>query len=135
MNQPFSVTARAWQEVPLEKGVLIHSLSDLLNAQLTLSDYGTGVEEFNFTAILEPVEFFPTKYQYTKRARRIDAEMRMDYDQAVHANMDTFKALLAQLYLHTVDLLEKEEIPAFDLPRFKQDLEDFFAHQGWLVSV
>jgi hypothetical protein len=135
MNQPFSVTARAWQEAPLEKGVLIHSLSDLLQAQLTLSDYGTGVVEFNFTAILEPVEFFPTKYQYTKHSKRIDAEMRMDYDQAVHANMDTFKALLAQLYLHTVDLLEKEKIPDFDLPRFKADLEDFFAHQGWLVSV
>ena len=58
MNKPFSVTARIWKDVPLEKGSLIHSLSALLNEQLRLSQYGDGVVEYNFTAIIEPSDFF-----------------------------------------------------------------------------
>jgi hypothetical protein len=135
MNKPFSVTARVWKGVPMEKGVFIHSLSDLLNAELQLADYGNGVAEVNFTAIIEPEEFFPAKYRYLKSKKRIDAEMRMDYDQVVNAAIGEFKGLVAQLYLDTLDLLETERITDFDLKKFRQDLEDLFARQGWIVSV
>lgn len=135
MNKPFSVTARAWKDVPLEKGIFIHSLTDLLNSHLQLSDYGDGVVEFNFTAIIEPEEFFPTKYRYLKGKKRIDAEIRMDYDQAVKAAIGEFRGLVAQLYLDTLDLLETKKIVDFDLKKFRQDLEDLFVRQGWIVSV
>ncbi|GJM33371.1 MAG: hypothetical protein DHS20C18_23720 [Saprospiraceae bacterium] len=135
MNKPFSVTARAWKDVPLEKGVFIHSLTDLINEQIKLSDYGTGVAEYNFTAIIEPDEFFPTKYRYLKSKKRIDAEIRMGYEQALNATQDDFKGLVTRLYLDTIDLLEKENIQDFDLKRFRQDLEDLFERMGWVVSV
>ncbi len=135
MNEPFSVTARVWKEVPLEKGVFIHSLTDLLNEQLSLSDYGTGITEYNFTPIIEPKEFFPTKYRYDSSKKLIDAEIRMDYEQVINATLDDFKGLTARLYLDTIDLLEKENIQDFDLKRFRQDLEDLFERMGWVVSV
>lgn len=135
MDKPFSVTARVWKDVPLGKGVFIHSLSDLLNAELQLADYGNGVAEVNFTVIIERDEFFPAKYRYLKSKKRIDAEMRIVYNQAMDAAMGEFKGLVAQLYLDTLDLLEDKNIPDFDLKNFRQDLEDLFARQGWIISV
>ena len=135
MNRPFSVTARVWKDVPLEKGVFIHSITDLINAHLKLPDYGNGVAEYNFTAIIEPDEFFPAKYRYLKRKKRIDAEMRMDYLMAIKAPMDEFKGLVAKLYLDTINLLEKKKIADFDLKKFKQDVENLFENQGWLITI
>ena len=135
MNKPFSVTARIWKDVSLEKGSVIHSLSALLNEQLRLSRYGDGVVEFNFTAIIEPSEFFPAKHRYSKSEKRFDVEIRMDHDQAIIVDMGTFKGLVAHHYLETIDLLEKEEVKNFDLRQFRQDVEDLFASEGWMVSV
>ena len=135
MNKPFSVTARIWKNVPLEKGSLIHSLSALLNEQLRLSQYGDGVVEYNFTAIIEPSDFFPAKHRYLKSEKRIDVETKMDYDQVIKVDMETFKSLVAQQYLETIDRLEKQKIENFDFGQLRRDVEDLFARQGWVVSV
>lgn len=135
MNTPFSVTARAWKEVPLEKGIIIHSLSDLLNERLQLSKYGSGIREFNFTAIIEPQAFFPTKYRYLKARQRVDAEIRIDYEQAMATSIETFKSLVAQNYLQAIDLLAEKNIADFDLLSFRHDLQELLAGEGWMVPV
>jgi hypothetical protein len=135
MNQEFSVTARVWKDVPLEKGVFIHSITDLLNENLSLSSYGDGIAEFNFTAVIEPDAFFPDKFRFLKSKKRVDAELRMDYEQAMAASMDAFKGQAVKLYLEAIEKIEAKAVQGFDTPQFKQDVESLFESQGWLMYV
>ena len=59
----------------------------------------------------------------------------MDYDQVIKVDMETFKSLVAQQYLETIDRLEKQKIENFDFRQLRRDVEDLFARQGWVVSV
>ena len=135
MSKSFSVTARVWKDLPFEKGAIIHSLSDLFNVQLQLSEYGSGVVEFNFTAIIEPQEFFPTKYRYVEGSKRLDAEIRLDYDRAITSSLEAFKGIVAQQYLNTIDHFESKNISNFNFDALKQDVEALFFRQGWMVSA
>lgn len=134
-EKPFSATSRVWREVAMDKCIVIYSMNALLNDTLQFLDYGLGVEVFNFTAIIEPREFFPTKFRYLKKKKRMDAEVRMDYQQAMEASLDEFKSLVAKTYLQAIDLLASKKIPDFDMPRFRRDVEQLFEHQGWLAAA
>lgn len=133
MRKEISVTARVWKDVPLEKGVFIHSLTDLLNDHIDLSTYGKGVEEFNFTAIIEPDNFFPDKFRYSGKCKRVDIEWRMPYRKVLSTPTDVFKGQLARAYLGAIDEIIKSNISGFDALRFRKDVEDLFEKQGWLA--
>ncbi|HMQ48845.1 MAG TPA: Imm44 family immunity protein [Saprospiraceae bacterium] len=132
---PFSATSRVWREVAMDKCIVIYSMNHMLNHALNFSDYGLGIEVFNFTVIIEPREFFPTKFRYVKKKKRMDAEVRMDYQQAMDASLDEFKSLVANTYLQAIDLLATKKIPDFDMPHFRHDVVQLFEQKGWLVAA
>ena len=132
-NKAFSVTARVWKDIPLEKGIFVHSITDLLNDNLSLTTYGDGIIEFNFTAIIEPEEFFSDKFRYTKSKKRIDTELRMDYEQALNASINQFKEQIAKLYLAAIKKFEEKSVQNFNLSQFREDVESLFESQGWMM--
>ncbi len=134
MEQGISVTARVWKDVPLEKGGLIHALTDLLNDHIDLSNYGKGVVEFNFTAIIEPDRFFPNKFRYLSKCKRVDIEWRMPHQKALSTPIDVFKGQIARDYLAAIDKIVERKISGFDALRFRKDVEDLFEKQGWLIA-
>jgi hypothetical protein len=133
MKRKMSVTARVWKDIPLEKGVFIHSLTNLLNDHIDLSCYGKGVTEFNFTAVIEPDSFFPNKFRYQKESSKIDVERRIPYEEVIDSQLGAFRVQVARLYLDVISELIEQDISEFDAKRFRQDVEDLFENQGWLA--
>lgn len=134
---PFYLSPITWQEltdkVAFDNAPL---LEDTLNAHLSLSNYGSGLDRlsFVFIAVQPDNRIHEEVLRYSRKKRELYIQKKLPYDLVVACDKPQVLQLMAATYLETLEDLDKKRIPDIDLPRFRADVQALFEAQGWLVE-
>ena len=125
-----------WKDIA-DKAPLVNRIEDLLNESIDLSDYGSGLTAIRFVPfiLLPSNQVHQEEVTYSRRKKEIFIKLPVDYTLAESADEGTFRALLAQLFLASIEEYSKHRIPDFDWRRFQADVRRLFAGEGWEHTV
>lgn len=121
-----------WKDIA-DKAPLVNRIEDLLNGAIDLSDYGSGLTAIRFVPVvlLPSNQVHEAEITYSGRKKEIFVKLPIDYALAESADEKTFRALLARLFLTSIEEYPKHQVRDFDWRRFKADVERLFAGEGW----
>ena len=95
-----------------------YRLRVLLNEQIDLAKYGTGVQSILFSPIIG--EVFPPKSTYSRRYRKLTVEFFLDPEKAVQATEEEF---FYQMLDGLIEAIKAMKLPKkFDIEQFEEDL-------------
>lgn len=135
-KSPIWVGFIAWRDFE-EHGLQLNAVQRALNDAINLTDYGSSIISFNFI----PMALRPTnniheeKITYSSRKKEINIHLKLDYQQVINAGVQGFLPLVGQLLLAGIDQAAQKRVKDFDWVRFKQDISDLLAENGWLLPV
>jgi len=111
------------------------SFENLLNHQLDLNDYGTGLTKINFTFVGLPTTDQPQKNEaeYDPIQKQISLKLNLNYFQLKHASKNDVSKMMATLFLNAVGVYEQLEIPNFKKGKFYDNVEALFFRRGLLL--
>jgi hypothetical protein len=120
----FETGAIFWHELE-NKAYAIRKVGELLDKNIRLTDYGTGIVRFVFVpiAVLPSNKIHEEKISYSKAKREITLYLKLDYAAAAAADETAFQQLVAQLFLRGIDEAPQSRIRDFDWARFRRDVE------------
>ena len=129
----FYTSAIFWEDFR-DKALSVKKIRHLLNDNLPLGQYGSGIKSFSFM----PIAARPTNIiheeviKYSSDKKEMYVALKLDYEAVSSSNELTFLQLLANLFLRAIDEAPQQIVQDFDWPRFRRDVTELFEEEGWL---
>ncbi len=133
---PIWLGAIFWHELA-EKSFTVHPIQLTLNEHIDLSDYGTGIQAIRFVAIaVRPTnKIHEAGIEYKPRKKELYINAKLDYKEVEEAPIEDVPKMVAASFVDRINRYEDVGVKDFDTVRFKRDVEQLFAGEGWLVGV
>ena len=111
------------------------SFEDLLNNQLSLSEYGNGLTKVDFTFVGLPTTDQPQKNEaeYDPIQKQVSLKLNLNYFQLKNAAKNDVSKIMATLFLNSIDVYEQLEISDFKKGKFYNSVEGLFFRKGLLL--
>ncbi|GJM33521.1 MAG: hypothetical protein DHS20C18_25220 [Saprospiraceae bacterium] len=131
--RPFGLSAILWDGIGDNISISIGLLENLLTENLSMENYGKGVEliSVNFIAVPPENKNHPEQLKYHPRGRELYAQLKLPFQQIRYASPQQIIKLMAQTYLKAIDQYADLTIPDFNLRQFKTDVIQLFDRAGW----
>ena len=119
----------------IESKVDSSSFEELLNNNLSLSDYGTGLTNVNFTFIgITPTDQTQkNEAEYDPIQKQVSLKLNLNYYQLKNATKNDVSKMMATLFLNSIAVYEQLEVPEFKKGKFYNDVEGLFFRRGLLL--
>ena len=111
------------------------SFENLLNNNLDLSDYGTGLTNIDFTFVgLSPTDQ-PQKNEasYDPIQKQLSLKFNLNHYQLKMGTKNDASKMMATLFLNSTSIYEQLDVPEFKKGKFYNDLEGLFFRRGLLL--
>lgn len=134
-NKEIILNAIAWQDVAAK--VDVEPMQKLLGNFIRLVNYGEGVKQVVFTFIATPTSdiFHDNDASFDAKTGAIQMALRLSYEHVQSATKKRCWQMMASLVLVSLDLYDGLVITNFDLISFRDDLQNLFEQEGWLVPA
>ncbi len=135
MKRAFNIQAIVWHEV--KQLIDVDPIHEALNTYLDLSKYGTGIEYISFTYIAVKPEntIHNNDARYISYSKTLELQLKLSYLHIQKAESPQILEMMAALFMVSIDLYAKLDIPDFNTSAFKRDCEHLFESKGWLKSL
>lgn len=124
--------AVSWKAVS-HKMPWVKEAEEKLNDELSLSDYGMGLQSIHFVPIaVQPSnKLHEDDISYDAEEARLSIYLKLDYGAVAAADKPAFLRLLAELFLRGLDEAPQDAVPGFDWAGFRGAVEAVFVEAGW----
>jgi len=129
----FEIKSISSQEI--EDKIDSASFEDLLNDNLNLSDYGTGLTKIHFTFVaLQPTDQ-PVKNEasFDPIQKQVSLKLNLNYYQIKTADKNDVSKMMATLFLNSIGVYEQLEVHEFKKGKYANDVEGLFFRRGLLL--
>ncbi|MCB9296883.1 MAG: hypothetical protein H6559_27755 [Lewinellaceae bacterium] len=132
----FYTSAVFWKDFR-EKALSVKKVRHLLNDNLSLDKYGSGIKSFSFV----PIATRPNNtlheeiIKYSSDKKEMNVALKLDFKAVSDSDESAFLQLLAHLFLRAIDEAPQHKVRDFDWPRFRQDVAELFQAEGWLQAA
>jgi len=111
------------------------SFGELLNDNLDLNDYGTGLTKVGFTFVGKKPDDQPiqNEAEYDPIQKKISLKLNLNYYQIKSVEKNDVSKVMATLFLNSIDVYKQLEVPEFEFSKFYRDLEGLFFRRGLLL--
>ncbi|SRR6266581_3315421 len=127
------ITCDAWWESKVDK--VQGDLADLgFRRFFEDKDYGASVAEIGLILMCQRASLnLKQRIRFVKQKRDFSMDIMLDLEQMMQVDHESRRKIIAEKIATEVPLvLKKYKFKDFDLPRFSQDLSDWFKQHGWL---
>lgn len=116
------------------KDLQVTALQEALNKHLSLKNYGPGIQELRFIAVVMPKDdtLHPEDSRYSTRLHRLSIWRKLDYEQAIDASEEGFLQMVALAFLKAVSEIPLLGITHFNNDAFYKDAALAFKEEGLL---
>ncbi len=128
-----SMTCDAWWESKVDK--VLGDLEDLgYRSFFEEKDYGTSVAWIGLLLMCQRASLnLKQRIRFSKQKKDLSMDIMLDLEQMMQLDHESRRKIIAAKIVAEVPLvLKKYKFKDFDLPRFSQDLSDWFKQRGWL---
>ena len=110
------------------------ALGDLLELNIDLDQYGTGLRHIYFTILADDPEdkMEGALIDYNPDDKYIETTLPVSYPGLLLMNQQYNRSLLAMLFLTSLKFYEKVGLTDFDILTFHRDVKALFWQEGWL---
>jgi hypothetical protein len=110
------------------------ALGDLLELNIDLDQYGTGLRHIYFTILADDPEdkMEGALIDYNPDEKYIETTLPVSYPGLLLMNQQYNRSLLALLFLTSLKFYEKVGLGDFDVQTFHRDVKSLFWQEGWL---
>ena len=132
----FYTSAVFWKDFR-DKALSVKKIRRLLNDNLPLDKYGSGIKSFSFIPIaVRPNNTLHEEMKkYSSDKKEMHVALKLDYEAVSGSDDLAFFQLLAHLFLRAIDEAPQHKVQDFDWPRFRKDVAGLFEAEGWLQAV
>ena len=97
-------------------------------------DYGESVAEIGLILMCQRASLnLKQRIRFSKQKKDLSMDIMLDLEQMMQLDHESRRKIIAAKIVAEVPLvLKKYKFKDFDLPRFSQDLSDWFKQRGWL---
>ena len=116
------------------KDLKVTALQEALNKHLSLKDYGAGIQELRFIAVVMPKDdtLHPDDTRYASRLHRLSLWRKLDYEQAIETSEEGFLQMVALAFLKTISEISSLGITRFNSDAFYKDAAQALKEEGYL---
>jgi hypothetical protein len=135
-NQPIYTSSAAWREVPFEKVAACFDIGDFIDERVSMSIFGSGLEEIWFVALIMLPEdrIHLNEIHLLRKTKTLEVCWRMDYDRAQAATLPEFREYIFEFFLETMKhAFEVKKVKDFDREGFLAALEK--EGKAWLKTA
>lgn len=113
-----------------------YPMEKVFNSHLKLSDYGSGIERifFSFLAVPSDNKRHRQRLGYDADSRSLEVVLPLSYAHVQSHASEDVQTMMAALFLTSLSLYPRLDIPDFDWDRFSGDVEHLLQQRGWLPS-
>lgn len=119
--------------------IVSNKIENTFNQAFARKNYGQGVEEWAYAAIIFPpeidgykVEGYTEYRRYHKKEKSIEFRLRIDYFQFRDGDESVQTKLICEALIRSLERLDKNPIPDFDHLGLKSDFVEFCKKQKWI---
>lgn len=125
-NTSFEITYVATEAIGMKLPVI--DLEELLNASLTLADYGEELQKvfIVFLAVSKEDEFHQEKITYTESEAHLEMVLRLPYKDVLKSDSGASMQLLKEAFLKGIESCKQDGIAEVDWELFHQQAKQFF---------
>lgn len=122
-HKDFEITSVATDEVGDKLDTI--SLEDLLNDQLKLRDYGSGVKKVFFVFLVVPANnsIHENEVFFDSENHTIEAALKLDYDLILKGSKTTAKKMMYELFCSLFEIDIVQALTDFDYKGLQDNLE------------
>jgi len=97
-------------------------------------DYGESVAEIGLILMCQRASLnLKQRIRFSKQKKDLSMDIMLDLEQMMQLDHESRRKIIAEKIVTELPLvLKKYKFKDFDLPRFSQDLSDWFKQRGWL---
>ena len=131
------MSAEAWGDAATDLMKASGQIEKVVNKALADKSYGGGVRQWAFITILLPPEMhedYPERFRYHKSDKSVEFRLRIDLKAFEAANKSGQKRLICEALLRSLDILEREKVPAFDHRQLRADFAEIAKRHRWLTA-
>lgn len=129
-EKEFNIKSISWHEVADKIDDTI--ISQLLNDNIELTSYGSGLKNIYFKYICVQASNTNHKNEASFKNGDLEIALQLSYTHVFENDNNTVTGMMIRLFLVSIDLYEKMEIPDFDVKRFRDDVQELFKKEGLL---
>lgn len=108
---------------------------DILNGELESNEYGEGLAEWNYLAMIlgknSPPDYQEVK-RYDTRGKAAEFRLIIDHDRFKNGTVKARSTLLAESLLRSLALLDEMKVPNADVAGLRRDFISVAEREGWL---
>ena len=128
-------TSKTWHELSDELGVSYVKIKKYLNASITLSDYGSGIESILCFFVCVPFKDKNKEHvRFYNSDKGLDIVRQLNYEIFSQLSVEEALKMQAKVFLAALENVKnrKKQIPDFDFPRFYEDIVRLFREKNWI---
>ena len=135
IDKQIILNAVAWEDVAAK--VDVEPLQQLCDGNIRLINYGDGVKQIVFTFIAVPSSdtFHENDASFDPKTGKVEVALRLSYEHMQNTSAKRCLQMMASLFIVSLDLYDGIDVLDFNIAAFRNDLQNLFEKEGFLVPV
>ncbi len=139
MKKILNTKIESSRETP--KLTYLHKLSDVIEKDLSMVDYGNGLSKGihfiirSFSLVRNAEEFFPPSNEYNKRRKYIVRTEKLSFDMVLASSQNEIIEYISLKFLDFILDFEELGVEDFAISKFHNDVKEIFIKEKFIPAL